>query len=104
MLKLFKKLFGRKYKKNNVLVGIVKDDIQYRTNIESNFYHIPAKRIYTLDLPIKYVALFKSDRIFPPNESGIYVYGKVKKYSFVKRYQITELPKVSNEEYLKFDV
>ena len=103
MLKFFEKLFGRKVE-NNVLVGIVKDSVQYKANIENNFYHIPAKRIYTLDLPIKYVALFRSDRIFPEDESGIYVYGKVKKHSYVKRHQISEIPKESDEEYLRLDV
>ena len=104
MFQFLNKLFARKYNDTKVLVGIVKDKEQYNANINNNFYHIPAKRIYTLDLPIEYVALFKSDRIFPENESGIYVYGKVTKHSFIKRHQIHELPKDSDEDYLKLDI
>jgi len=95
-----KKLFGPR----DVLVGIVKDKSQYDINISNNFYHIPAKRIYMLDLPVKYVALFKSDRMFSEDEAGIYVYGKVKGISLKKRCQITEIPRNSNEEYFRFDI
>lgn len=99
-----KKKNNKFFEPRDVLVGIVKDKAQYDINIANNFYHIPAKRIYMLDLPVKYVALFKSDRMFSESESGIYAYGKVKGISLKKRCEITEIPRNSNEEYFRFDV
>lgn len=108
MFEFFKRVFNTKgkahFRDRNVLVGIARSADQYEANIAHNFYHIPADRIYSLDMPVKYVAIFKPGRFFPLEETGVYVYGKIKKTSIVPRYAIRELPKDSYEEYLRFDV
>ncbi len=107
MFKIFNKRHINKsesFSNRDVLVGVVKNKEQYDININNNFYHIPAKRLYLLDLPINYVALFKSEKSFGVSEAGVFVYGRVIKITKVKRCEITESPRQSHEEYYRIDV
>ena len=107
MLKILNKRHinkGESFSNRDVLVGVVKNKEQYEININNNFYHIPAKRLYLLDLPINYVALFKSEKSFDVAEAGVFVYGRVTKITKLKRCEITESPSLSDKEYYRIDV
>lgn len=111
MFKSLKKLISREkssvsgdFSNRDVLVGIVKNKEQYLINTANNFYHIPAHRVYLLDMPIRYVALFRSVRTFGAENSGIYVYGRVKSIRVVERREISEIPKDSSEKYYRFEI
>lgn len=89
--------------KRDVLVGVLKNYGQFSICKECKFYHIPAARISENNLPIHYVAIYQSRRIFG-KESGIYLYGEVTKCSLVRRRDIREIPKNSDELYYRFDI
>lgn len=55
------------------------------------------------DLPIHYVAIYQSINIFG-REAGIRYYGEVTKTSAVKRRDIREIPKNSDEAYYRFEI
>ena len=87
----------------DVLVGSLSSTGQLAACLEHNFYHIPASRIKEADLPIRTVALYQSKRLFGAN-AGIRYYGDVVRCTLVKRSDIRELPKNSDEPYYRLDV
>ncbi len=89
---------------NDCLVGIVKDKIQLEANLKHCFYHIPARFIYELDLPVKYIALYTSIKTFGKENAGILYYGKIKETKVVDRYKIKSIPRNSAEKYYVFIV
>ena len=89
---------------SDCMVGIVKNETQLRVTLAENFYHTPAKNIYELALPIKYVALYTSAKTFGASKAGIFYYGKVASYKILPRFEITSLPKESTEPYFMFKV
>ena len=103
--------FGRKQQRfdnnifnNDCIVGVVKDKCQLEVNLEHNFYHVPAKLIYELDLPIKYVALYASIKTFGRESAGVLYYGEIAGMKAVPRNTISEIPKNSDEIYFVFKV
>ncbi len=86
------------------LVGVVRDRRQLEANLAGKFYHVPARFVYELDMPIKYIALYTSASTFGRGNAGIHRYGKIKSFRAVPRYQITALPKNSPEMYFVFEV
>lgn len=91
------------WKQRDVLVGALRNRAQLETCIKNKFYHIPASKIKDADLPIHYVAIYQSINIFG-REAGIRYYGEVTKTSVVKRKDIREIPKNSDEEYYRFEI
>ncbi len=95
------------WNKRDVLIGTFRSKEQFGICKEKNMYYIPANRIKDEQLPVHYVAMFQTNRIFP-NESGIYYYGEVLRTARVARRSITEVPmrsgKDPNEAYYKFYV
>lgn len=89
---------------SNCLVGVVRNKHQLEINLAKKFYHAPSRLIYTLDMPIKYIAIYKSAAIFGRENAGIFHYGKVISSQSVPRYQITDIPKNSQEVYCVFHV
>lgn len=89
---------------SDCLVGVVRDRRQLEINLSQNFYHVPARFVYELDMPIKYVALYTSAAGFGKENAGIHRYGKIASFSAVPRYQIKEIPKNSPEIYFVFKV
>ena len=87
----------------DVLVGSLRNERQLEICLNNNFYHIPVSRIKDSELPVHYIAIYQSKKIFG-NESGIRYYGEVKRSSIVKRKNIIEIPKDSNEEYYLFEI
>ena len=86
------------------LVGVVRNSHQLEVNLAKNFYHVPARFVYELDMPIKYIALYTSASGFGKENAGILRYGKITSLRSIPRYQITEIPKDSPEPYFVFYV
>lgn len=91
------------FNERNVLVGTLKDKEQYNINISNKFYHMPKKNINLVKNNIKYIALYKSKNIFG-EDAGITCYGKVKEINVLKRNEIAEIPKASDELYCRFEI
>ena len=89
--------------KRDVLVGTLRNKEQLGKCLNNNFYYVPASRISEDRFPIRYVAIYQSITLFN-NEAGIRYYGEVKSSYKVKRYEIKESPKDSDEIYYRFDV
>jgi len=91
------------FNERNVLVGTLKNKEQYAININNKFYHMPKKSVNLVKNNIKYIALYKSKNIFG-EDAGITYYGKVKEINVVKRNEIAEIPKTSEELYCRFEI
>ena len=91
------------WNQRDVLVGALRNRSQLNTCLRHKFYHIPASKIKEADLPIHYVAIYQSINIFG-KEAGIRYYGEVTKTNVVKRREIREIPKNSDEEYYRFEI
>ena len=91
------------WNQRDVLVGALRNRSQLNTCLRHKFYHIPALKIRDADLPIHYVAIYQSINIFG-REAGIRYYGEVTKTNVVKRRDIREIPKNSDEEYYRFEI
>ena len=87
------------FKNRSVLVGVVKNTRQFEVLLRKRFYHIPMSQLSGCYFPIKYVAIYQSKKLFGKS-SGIKICGTVLEYKTVKRKDITELPKPSEENYL----
>lgn len=85
------------------LIGIVKSEKQLNISLEKNFYHIPVGKLKCEPQELKYIALCKSAKTFG-QECGIQFYGKIDSYRVLKRREIRELPKSSNELYFRFEI
>ncbi|MEG2743940.1 MAG: DUF2357 domain-containing protein, partial [Clostridium sp.] len=86
------------FTKRNVLVGPVKDYKQLEVSLQERFYHVPKSSVNLIKHNIEYVALAQSIKAFK-EEAGITYYGKVESIQEVKRNEITEIPKSSDELY-----
>lgn len=93
--------YKQKFRPRTVLVGVVRNERQMRVNIENRFYHIPYQRLKKMCFNIDYIALYQPETVFKDN-SGIRYYGLIDDMEVVKRRDITELPKNSEELYVKF--
>ncbi len=89
--------------KLRVLVGTLRGPEQLDIAISKNFYHIPAIRLHSGDFPIDYIAIYQSKHKFSDN-SCIRYYGEIKSYSLVKRSEISEIPRMSDEMYYRFEI
>lgn len=87
----------------SVLVGALRHPHQLDICREHKFYHVPARYIPNDWLPFSYVAIYQSHTMFP-DDCGIMLYGKVKSWKPVQRWQIRELPKHSDELYYRLEV
>ena len=97
------KLTKTDWKRRDVLVGALRNRSQLETSLKHKFYHIPAARISESDLPIHYVAIYQSINLFG-KEAGIRYYGEVIRCSLVKRREIREIPKNSDELYYRLEI
>ncbi len=82
----------------DVLIGDIRSPKQLTVCREHRFYHVPVSQVKEENLPIRYVALYQSNRLFGA-EAGIRYYGEVKSCTRVKRRDIPYLPKESDEWY-----
>lgn len=91
------------WSERDVLVGALRNRTQLEVCLKNKFYHIPVARIKDDELPIHHVAIYQSINLFG-RESGIRYYGEVTKTSVVKRREIKELPKNSEELYYLLEI
>ena len=87
----------------DVLVGGLGNRRQLEINLRHRFYHIPARQIRETDLPVRTVALYQSKRLFGTN-AGVRYYGDVIRCTLVRRRDISESPKESDDLYYRLDV
>lgn len=87
----------------SVLVGALRSPHQLDICRDYSFYHVPARYIPDSWLPFSYVAIYQSYTMFP-DDCGVMLYGKVKSWKPVHRWQIRELPKNSDELYYQLEV
>ncbi|RKO66083.1 hypothetical protein [Desulfofundulus salinus] len=95
--------YKQKFRPRTVLVGVVRDERQLRVNLDNHFYHIPYQRVKRTCFNVDYIALYQPETVFG-DDSGIRYYGLVDKIEVVKRKDIIELPRNSEELYVKFTV
>ena len=86
------------WERRDVLIGDLRNRDQLALCLKYNFYHIPVSQVKDENLPIRYVALYQSNRLFGA-DSGIRYYGEVKVCSRVRRNTIHLVPSNSNEWY-----
>lgn len=77
--------------KKDVMIGMLRNKEQLDICINHMFYHMPAVNLPEDKLPVKYVALYQSQKDFG-TEAQIAYYGEVKRIQKVKRKEITEVP------------
>lgn len=87
----------------DVLIGVLSSKKQLDVCLEHKFYHIPAVRIKDADLPVHYIAVYQSKKMFGI-DAGIRYYGEVTKCIPVIRKNIKELPSQKEELYYRFEV
>lgn len=90
----------------DVLIGVLRNKDQFKVCLEHRFYHIPAERLKSSDLPVRYIAIYQSKNIFGA-EAGIRYYGEVTKCIPVWRGAIKEIrprPGTENILYYRFEV
>ena len=99
--RLDKAIGGASWLTPDVLVGALRNRYQLDVCLECDFYHMPATRIDPK--AVEYVAMYQSITLFG-RKSGILWYGKVAEFEKLRRYEIDEIPKNSDEWYYRFDV
>lgn len=100
------KLVKVDWNRRDVFVGTLKTRAQLDVCLDHLFYHVPKEHIQDNKLPIHYVAIYQSKRLFD-RKSGIYYYGEVIRCSLVRRREITEIPCSKGREevlYYRLDV
>jgi len=95
-----KSYYEQKFRPRTVLVGVVKNKGQLKVNIDSCFYHIPYQQVKKTCFNVQYIALYQPATAFG-DDSGIRYYGSIDEMEVVKRKNITELPKESEELYVE---
>ncbi len=95
---------------NLVLVGTVKSKEQFDICLSHNFYHIPMRLLIPSQFKntkqlvrIKYISIYQSVNTFK-EDSGIKYLGIVESFSVIKRCEIHQLPKNSDELYIFFKI
>ncbi len=88
---------------NDTLVGTLRNKNQLHVCLQHNFYYCPKSRMPGNPDELRYVALNMTPRIFG-KESGIHYIGRINKISLVKRSDITEIPKNTDEIYYRLAV
>ena len=87
----------------DVLVGDLRSREQLVTCLQNMFYHVPEKDIKESNLPIHYVAIYQSERLFGA-EAGVRYYGEVTKCLLLQRHEIKEIPSNSDEHYYRLEI
>ncbi len=90
--------------RHDMLIGALSNMPQLNVCLEHNFYHIPAKLVPVSIDSIRYVAVYQSRRFFGSELAGVRYFAEVEKATLLPRYSIEELPRQSEEMYVRFDV
>lgn len=87
----------------DVLVGCLRDRGQLRISLRHRFYHMPASRFEGDPTEIRFVAIYQSQSLFG-RWGGVRYYGRVTGCETVLRKEITQIPRDSDDLYLRFAV
>jgi hypothetical protein len=77
---------------------------QLKINVDSNFYHTNLKNVNLVKNSVEYIVISQSKKLFGEEVAGISYVGKVSEIRIVKRSEIVEIPKDSDELYVRFEV
>ena len=91
------------WNKRDVLVGSLRNKAQLNTCLEHHFYHVPISKVPDRNMPIHYIALYQSKKLFGV-DCGIRYYGEVTRCTPLPRREIREIPKDSGEPYYRFEI
>lgn len=91
------------FSSREVLVGSLSNKEQLDICLKNNFYHTKLKNVDLSKHNISTIALSQSKNLFGEN-SGVRFYGKVKEIQILPRKEITEIPKTSEELYIRFEI
>lgn len=80
--------------KRDVLIGVFRSVEQFRICFEKKFYYVPARQISESKLPIHYVALYQTNKMFGEGNGQIRYYGEAIRVALVRRDSIREVPMV----------
>jgi len=87
----------------DVLVGALSSREQLNACLQNKFYHIPMSRVSNANLPIRYIAIYQSKKLFG-TDAGISYYGEVTMCVPTPRREIKEIPRDSDEMYYRFEI
>jgi len=91
------------FSERTVLLGSLSNKGQLDINLNNKFYHTKLKNVDLEKQLIKTVAIGQSKRLFG-DEAGVKYYGKVKDIKIAKRRDIKEIPRDSEELYIRFEI
>ncbi len=97
------KLAKLNWETRDVLVIGLRNRNQLSICLQHGFYHVPVASLKESDFPIRYIALYQSQKLFNA-DSGIEYFGEVVLYNRVPRHTIQEIPKNSNDQYYRFEI
>lgn len=92
------------FNEKEILVGNLSSHKQLEVNLKYKFYHIPYSEIRSSLKYIKYVAIAQTKAKGFGDDAGIRYYGRVKSFEILRRSEIKEIPKDSDELYVRFTV
>lgn len=90
------KLAAVDWEKRDVLIGVFGSKEQFRICYEKKLYYAPAKQISESRLPIHYVALYQTNKMFGEKNGQIRYYGEALRVELVRRADIKEVPVTRN--------
>ncbi len=91
------------FSERTVLLGSLSNKGQLDINLNNKFYHTKLKNVDLEKHLIKTIAIGQSKNLFGA-EAGVKYYGKVKDIRIVKRNEIKEIPRESDELYIRFEI
>ena len=86
-----------------VLIGSVRSLDQFEICIRHNFYYVPVSKLSKERLPIQKVAIYQSRPIFG-SRAGVEYYADVLSVEKVRRSEIREIPRNSDELYYRLNL
>ncbi len=91
------------WSQRDVLIGPVRQREQLLVCLAHNFYYVPANWLAEERLPIHEVAIYQSKDLYG-HDAGIEYYGEVISLERLKRREITEIPRDSDQLYYRLNV
>ena len=87
----------------DTLVGVLKSKKQLEISLDNHFYHFPKNKAPAEIYSLKYIALNQTPGVFG-RENGIHYIGRISNIEEIPRREIREMPKESDEQYIKVSV
>ncbi|MEL7566238.1 MAG: restriction endonuclease-like protein [Dehalobacterium sp.] len=87
----------------DVLIGALRGPEQLDVCLRCGFYHIPYKRLNKERIGVRFIALYQSKELFG-DSAGISYFGEILKWEVLPRRQISEIPSILDELYIKYTI